>query len=108
MSDQNRNTYCKRLGIAVPRPEELLGQREPKLFELTVVILLEYGGPMSPDDLCARISATGCETRAPDLRQSVLQAWRGMQPVYRNAQGEFGLNRSELRFAKLIRMSREV
>jgi hypothetical protein len=43
MSDQNRNTYCERLGIAVPRPEELLGQRELKLFELTVVVLLEYG-----------------------------------------------------------------
>jgi hypothetical protein len=85
---------AKRLGIAVPRPAELLGWRELKLFELTVVVLLEYGGPMSLDDLYARIAATGFETRAPDLRQSALQAWYGMQPVYRNAQGEFGLNLS--------------
>jgi hypothetical protein len=66
MSDQNRNTYCKRLGIAVPRPEELLGQRELKLFELTVVVLLEYGGPMSPTT-CVRAFRPQVVKRVPRI-----------------------------------------
>lgn len=45
MIERNRNAYCEKLGIAVPRPEELLRQPKPKLFELVVIALLEHGGP---------------------------------------------------------------
>jgi hypothetical protein len=68
------NAYCERLGIRVPRPEEVLKQNKPKLFHLMVAVLLEHGGPMSPDDLCARIASTGFDTGTRDLSQSILKA----------------------------------
>jgi hypothetical protein len=94
MTERNRNVYCEKLDIAVPRPEELLQQRRLKLFELVVIALLERGGPMSVDDLADRIAASGFEARTWDLRQSILKAWHGAEPVYRDTAGNLGLNLS--------------
>jgi len=94
MMMSSSNPYCERLGIAVPRPEEVLERRKLKLFQLMVAVLLERGGPMSLDDLGARIAATGFDAGARDLRQSIVKAWHGSEPVYRDSRGAFGLNLS--------------
>jgi hypothetical protein len=67
VSDQNQNAYCERLGIAVPRPEELLGQRELKLFELIVVVLLEHGRGTRRSTLATQFESTLVQI---DLRKS--------------------------------------
>jgi hypothetical protein len=94
MTEHPSNPYCERLGIAVPRPEEMIAKGKPKLFHLVVAVLLERGEPMSFDALCDRIAAAGFDAGTRDLRQSVLKSWHGSELVYRDSRKNFGLNLS--------------
>ncbi|MFB3902691.1 MAG: hypothetical protein ACE15E_04505 [Acidobacteriota bacterium] len=101
-AERNRNTYCDRLGIDPPSPEDALDTRELKLFEMIVIVLLENGGPMSLEDLCDRIDASGFDARTWDLRQSILKAWHGSEPVYRDSEGYFRINLSWSGFERFL------
>jgi len=102
MTEGNPNAYCDRLGIDPPVPEELLDSRDLKLFEMVVIVLLENGGPMSVEDLCDRIDASGFDARTWDLRESVLKAWHGSEPVYRDSEGSFRINLSWSGFERFL------
>ena len=99
------NHYCDRLDLPVPRLEEFVGKRGIKLFDLMVVALLEHGAPLSSELLAARLTAVGVEAATGDMAYSLLKAWHGMEPVYRDAEGRWGLNlsSSELKY-RLFRL----
>ena len=94
------NHYCDRLDLPVPRLEEFVGKRDIKLFDLLVVALLEHGAPLSSELLAARLTAVGVEAATGDMAYSLQKAWHGMEPVYRDAEGRWGLNlsSSELKY----------
>ena len=88
------NLYCERLDLPVPRLEEFVGKRDIKLFDLLVVALLEHGAPISSEFLVARLTSAGVEAATGDMAYSLKKAWHGMEPVYRDAEGRWGLNLS--------------
>ncbi|WP_438035634.1 hypothetical protein [Sorangium sp. So ce204] len=87
-----QNRYCERLGIAVPRVEDVAAQGAAKLFHLMIVALLERGAPMTLDDIAERLESAGVLAETGDLAYSLKKAWHGMAPVYRDATGNFGLD----------------
>ncbi len=86
--------YCDRLDLPAPRLEEFVGKRDVKLFDLMVVALLEQGAPLSSELLAARLTAAGAEAATGDMAYSLKKAWHGMEPVYCDAEGRWGLNLS--------------
>ena len=98
------NPYCKRLGIATPRIERLVGHREAKLFRLLVAALLEHGGPMPLDEIADRLSAAGVSAPTGDLALSLKKAWHGRDTVHRDPDGRLALNLDarELDFILLV------
>jgi hypothetical protein len=90
--DPVRNRYCERLGIDVPRVEAVAERGTAKLFHLMVTALLERGAPMTLDEIADRLEAAGVVAETGDVAYSLQKAWHGMEPVYRDATGRFGLN----------------
>ena len=88
------NHYCDRLDLPVPRLEEFVGRRDIKLFDLMVVAPLEHGAPLCGELLAARLTAAGVEAATGDMAYSLQKAWHGMEPVYRDAEGRWGLDLS--------------
>jgi hypothetical protein len=86
------NEYCSRLNVPVPRVEDHTTSRNPKLFRLLVVALLEHGGPLTLEAIAQRLSAAGVDAATGDLAYSLQKAWHGLQPVYRDHDGRFALN----------------
>ena len=98
-----RNSYCERLGLPVPRLEDVVDRKQVRLFHLMVAALLERGRPMGLDDLAERLRAAGVVAGSGDLALSLKKAWHGMEPVYRDAQGHFGLNLSSAALEYILR-----
>lgn len=92
MVASNSNDYCLRLNLPVPRIKDFVGRREIKLFDLIVVALLEHGAPMPIESLAVHLVAAGAEAPTGDMVYSLKKAWHGMEPVYRDSEGRFGLN----------------
>lgn len=90
------NPYCERLGVPVPRVEDALGRRDAKLFHLMIVALLERGGPMSVEEIGARLETAGAMAPSGDLVLALRKAWHGLQPVYRTHDGRMGLELSSI------------
>jgi hypothetical protein len=90
--DPVQNRYCERLGISVPRVEDVAERGRAKLFHLMVVALLERGAPMTLDEIAERLEAAGVTAETGDVAYSLQKAWHGMEPVYRDTTGHFGLN----------------
>ena len=66
--NSERNTYCERLRLPVPRLEDVVGQHRIRLFHLMLVALLEHGGPVGLDDLAGRLRTAGVVARAVTSR----------------------------------------
>jgi len=98
-----RNSYCKRLGLPVPRLEDVVDRKQVRLFHLMVAALLERGRPMGLNDLAGRLRTAGVVAGSGDLALSLKKAWHGMEPVYRDAQGHFGLNLSSASLEHILR-----
>ncbi|WP_437572712.1 hypothetical protein [Sorangium sp. So ce542] len=98
-----QNRYCERLGIAVPRVEDVAAQGTAKLFHLMIVALLERGGPMTLDEIAERLESAGVLAETGDLAHSLKKAWHGMAPVYRDATGHFGLDLDALALHVVMR-----
>jgi len=95
--------YCRRLGIAPPRVEDFLGPKGVSFLRLMVLALLERGEPMALSELAGRLSAAGVVPSTGDMEQSLLKAWHGLRPVFRDAQGRFGLDLSSRRLEFFLR-----
>jgi hypothetical protein len=96
------NLYCERLGLSIPRLDDVAGRKGVKLFHLMVVALLERGRPMGLGDLAGRLRAAGVVAGSGDLALSLKKAWHGMEPIYRNAEGNFGLNLSSSALERIL------
>ncbi len=97
-----RNLYCERLGLSIPRLDDVVGQKGVKLFHFMVVALLERGRPMGLGDLAGRLRAAGIVAASGDFALSLKKAWHGMEPVYRDAEGRFGLNLSSATLERIL------
>lgn len=73
-----------------------------KLFHLMVVALLECGRPMGLGDLIVRLRAAGIVAASGDFALSLKKAWHGMEPIYRDAEGNFGLNLSSSALERIL------
>ena len=78
--------YCKALGLPTPpRLADFVGRPGITLFQLLVVALLEYDGPLTMPEIAARLAALGVQARTGDLAYSLTKAWHGLSPVRREA-----------------------
>jgi hypothetical protein len=88
------NRYCERLGIPVPHVDDVAGRPEVTLSHLTVVALLERGGPMTFEEIAARLERAALPARLdrPDLVAAVKKAWHGQPPLVRDGDGRLALD----------------
>lgn len=86
------NVYCERLGLPTPRLEGVLGAKRLKVREAMIVALLERGGPMSVEELAARLEAAGMHARSGDMALSIRKAWRGLPPVEKSKDERYSLD----------------
>ena len=75
---------------------------QAKLFHLMVVTLLEQGGPMALEAIVERLNAAGITAATGDLATSLLKSWHGLNPVYRDHGGRFGLEVTAWELESLI------
>lgn len=92
MSTRKPDAYAERLGIPPPDLVEVVSALDVNLSQLLGLALLERGGPMSLEEVAARLASLGVESRVGDLGLSLLKAWRGQPPVLRDEAGRFGLD----------------
>jgi hypothetical protein len=87
------NTYCRRLGISVPRVEVVAQLPDVRLFHLVVVALLERGGSMTIDEIVERLERAALPARfaTPDRAASVKKAWHGQPPLVRDGDDRLAL-----------------
>ena len=91
------NAYCDRLKtLRVPRVEEFVGRRGPfgpvTLFDLTIVALLENGGPMTLESVAERLQEAGAHSGAGDMILSLKKSWRRREPIYEDEEGLLALD----------------
>ena len=88
------NRYCQHLGIPVPRIEDVSGRPDVTLFQLAVVALLERGGPMTVDEIAARLDRATLPARLarPDFVVAVKKAWHGQPPLVRDGDERLALD----------------
>lgn len=88
------NRYCQRLGIPVPRFEAVAGRPDVTLFQLVVMALLERGGPMSMDEIAARLDRAALPARLArrDFVVAVEKAWHGQPPLVRDGDEHLALD----------------
>lgn len=82
MPEPITNDWCRILGIATPKLEEVAGHREANTFALLLVALLERGAPMTLDDVATRFEEAGIAEHARALR-SLSRCQPARSPVYR-------------------------
>jgi hypothetical protein len=63
-----------------------------KLFHLMVVALLEHGEPMSLEAITDRLRTAGVKAATGDMETSLLKAWHGLKPVFRDDRDWFALD----------------
>lgn len=86
------NRYCADLGIALPHLEDIRPTKELSLFMWTVLVLIEKGQAMTPEEIADRLTVLGILDADEDGVDLLRRAWHGLEPVYRTAQGLYGLN----------------
>jgi len=93
MSAESSNAICSRLGIPVPRLEDVLrAQPKTSLFRLMVLTLLERGEPMGLEAIADRMIDAGVDPPSGDMVLSLTKAWHGLAPVYRDRAGKMALD----------------
>jgi hypothetical protein len=105
ISGTSGNRYCERVGLeSVPRVEDVLDKKRAtvNLFRLMVVALLERGGPMSVEEIAARLTKAGAIAPSGDMVLSLTKAWHGHEPVRRNPDGRLGLNLSSSELGMIV------
>jgi len=99
------NRDCLHLGIPVPSVEAVAFRPEVTLFQFVVVALLEHGGPMTVEEVAARLDRAALPARRarPDLAVAVKKAWHGQPPLVRDGDARLALDvlSSEFRHIEL-------
>jgi hypothetical protein len=100
------NRYCQRLGISVPHVEDVAGRPEVTLFQLVVMALLERGGPLTVEEIAARLDRVALPERLtkPDFVVAVKKAWHGQPPLVRDGDERLALDllSTELRHIEFV------
>lgn len=78
------NTYCERLGIAVPSLTAVRSHREANTYALLIVTLLEHGRPMTLGDVAQHFVAAGVVSHVDDAYFSLKRCRPARPPVYRD------------------------
>lgn len=86
------NAYCERLGVPVPRLEDMLASKRLNVREAMIVALLERGGPMTLEELAHRLDSAGVESQSGDMAHSIRKAWRGLPPVVKDRDERYSLD----------------
>ena len=86
------NPYCEKLEIPVPSVDTLASLSNISLFHLMVVALLEEGRPLSLDAIAERLLSAGATSAIGDMKKSLLKAWHGLEPIYRDHCERFALD----------------
>jgi hypothetical protein len=91
-NDSNR--YCRRLRIPVPDLDVVATCPEASLFHLMVAALLERGGPMTFDEIAARLERMALPPRLArtDIRAALRKAWHGQPPVVHDTDSRLALD----------------
>ncbi len=94
--------YWQRLDLDGPPPVVDLCRGNAKLFHLLVAVLLEYGRPMSDEEVAARLESAGARARTGDMVLSLRRAWHGQPPVLRDPDGRLALDLGSSRLRYLM------
>ncbi len=78
------NSYCERLGIAVPSLAAVRTHPEANTYALLIVTLLEHGGPMTLGDVAEEFAAAGVVSHVDDAYFSLKRCRPARPPVYRD------------------------
>ena len=76
-------TYAEILDVTEPNLDRLKGHREAKPYSLLIAALIERGGPMTLDEVAARLESAGIAS-AEEALSSLKRCRPGRPPVYRD------------------------
>lgn len=85
------NHYCEQLGIAVPSLSAVKSHPEANTYTLLLVTLLEYGHPMTLDEVAAHFARAGVVSHVDDALSSLKRCRPARPPVYRDGE-HYGLD----------------
>lgn len=72
------------------------------LFHLMVLALAEANRPLTMDEVCERLERAGVAREVDDLAYSLSKAWHGLEPVYKDPDGRYQLQRDSLRLWSIL------
>ncbi|MEJ7599007.1 MAG: hypothetical protein WKG01_13955 [Kofleriaceae bacterium] len=78
------NSYCKRLGIAVPSLAAVRAHPEANTYALLIVTLLQHGHPMTLAQVADELAAAGVVEHVDDAYFSLRRCRPARPPVYRD------------------------
>jgi hypothetical protein len=80
------NRYCQRLGLPTPNLDAALARSDVKVIHLMGLAVLEAGGPLSLDEIAARLKQLALPPRlaAAVDPASIRKAWHGQSPLVRD------------------------
>lgn len=84
-------SYLERLNIPREQVARFLEQAGLNLFQASIAVLLLHGHALPLPDLAARLEALGFSSGVGDMEHSLLKAWHGQLPIYRDDANRFGL-----------------
>ena len=84
MQPASPNGYLERLNIPREQVERFLQQPDLNLFLAASAVLLAHGQPLHLSELAARLEARGFVSSVGDMEHSLLKAWHGQRPIYRD------------------------
>ncbi len=105
MPDPANNRIFEALKVAPYTLDGFYPPREPSLFHWMVLVLVENGEPMPLDAIVRRLTGLEVEANTGDLGYSLRKAWHGLKPVYRDANGLFGLELDAGHVGYIVRAS---
>jgi len=76
-------TYAELLNVTDPNLDRLKGHREAKPYSLLIAALIERGGPMTLEEVAARLESAGIAS-AENALSSLKRCRPGRPPVYRD------------------------
>jgi hypothetical protein len=82
--DPGANSYCERLGIAVPSLKVVRCHPKANTYALLIVTLLQHGRPMTLDDVAQEFAAAGVVSHVDDAYFSLKRCRPARPPVYRD------------------------
>ncbi len=91
LEPSHTNPWLETVGLPMPDLEALAADPQLKLRDLLIAALLERGEPLSAAQAAARLEPLGVTSATGDLVYSLTKAGHGA-PLYKDAQGRFGLD----------------